>query len=144
MSAACTLIYKSNRLYIYIYICIYNRETDGRTGRKTNAQTICYYHTTSNKPFSLGVKGLKSLHKVGTTYGGKMSGLYLQFVLLLFGDFGEQFGFLSGQRIDQRITLRHQTSLKLHAALLKHVSTTTIIRTPQRKCISKHWQPDHC
>lgn len=60
----------------------------------------------------------------GQTYGGKVSGRYLQFVLLLLGDLGEQFGFLSGQRIDQRITLRHQTGLKLHAALLQHASST--------------------
>lgn len=56
-----------------------------------------------------------------------MSGLYLQLVLLLFGDFGEQLGLLSGQRVDQRIALSHQTSLKLHAALLKQASTTRMI-----------------
>lgn len=72
-----------------------------------------------------------------------MSGLYLQLVLLLFGDFGEQLGFLSGQRVDQRIALGHQTSLKLHATLLKHASTTSI-SIQYREGISKHGQLDHC
>lgn len=44
---------------------------------------------------------------------------HLQLVLLLLGDLGEQLGLLSGQRLDQRVTLRHEAGFKLHAALLK-------------------------
>lgn len=54
---------------------------------------------------------------------GQISHPHLHFVLLLLGDFGEQFGFLSGESVDQRVTLCHETRLDLHAALLKqHVA----------------------
>lgn len=55
----------------------------------------------------------------GTTDEGEISHPHLHFVLLLLGDFGEQFGFLSGESVDQSVTLCHETSLNLHAALLK-------------------------
>lgn len=44
---------------------------------------------------------------------------YLQFVLLLLGDFSEQFGFLSGESLNQWVTLCHEASFKLHTVLLK-------------------------
>lgn len=44
---------------------------------------------------------------------------HLLLVLLLLGDFGEQFGFLSGERLDQRVTLGHEAGFELHTALLK-------------------------
>lgn len=45
-------------------------------------------------------------------------GTHLQLVLPLFGDLGEQLGFLPGQSIDQRITLSHQAGLVVQAILL--------------------------
>lgn len=48
-----------------------------------------------------------------------VGGSHLQLVLLLLGDFGEQLGFLSRQRLDQRVTLSHEAGFKLHSVLLK-------------------------
>ena len=44
---------------------------------------------------------------------------HLELVVLLFGDFGEQLGFLSGERLDQRVALSHEAGFKLHSVLLK-------------------------
>lgn len=49
---------------------------------------------------------------------------HLQLVLLLLGDLGQQFGFLSGERLDQRVTLSHEACFELYAVLLKQHTQT--------------------
>lgn len=53
---------------------------------------------------------------------------HLQLVLLLLGDFGQQFGFLSGERLDQRVALCHEASFELHAVLLKRHTNTNMVQ----------------
>ena len=60
-------------------------------------------------------------------------GTHLQLMLPLFGDLGEQLGFLPGQSIDQRITLSHQAGLVVQAILLWDAESFSRRRPPPDK-----------
>ena len=56
---------------------------------------------------------------------------HLQLVLVLVVDPGEQLGLAAVQRVDEGVTLRHQTRLELHPVLLrdKHTGAGTAAHT---------------